>query len=851
MASSTDGNDPDLTVQEVQNATSTDDSSLGHSEKTGDTEFFDVAEGSPKSLLDTGLPEVAEASEADIETTSIESKEEPSLQNNQPEGEAKDDVDATATEGSKDDQSDTESRESDSTEEQDLESSSSDSEGSDQSEQDTTKEDTEIEDTARSRDDVGTHQEPLGNKKDETKKVSNLENKEISGDPLFDKSSESNASALEPVSTTLPIDSLHADIDSMREVPISIENLEEVVSPLNEPIDGEEITPPKDNTTDLSELEIPTVQDDLLEENEIDKENSSKSSKSTNESQDSSNDEEGEKEEEEKEKVGSKYEGTIEEDQKSIVSDDVPESALIEAEKPSGNNDSPELEDLKASLQSNLSSLDPPATSPTKDNEEQELKHLKDILRGSAPSGVKSTMASDHSPSKNDDLESESGQNIELERLEDLMRGFVTDENESVSNGANEAENDPDKSSSLQRSDPQFSFPEKTVSAVNTTTNSLHPAPNSVPPNQLHDDPIQTKDHEFDVPKIIQAKEETKSSTPDAHLNDEGSTEEGLSVFSNATSGQDFLRSVSNAKKSLDEIDKEMRELKGVSAPRANKVEAKTDSDHINDEGQKAPIQKNLGHENVHAEVRKEKESTKTSQRRMEPPTQKEQGDSKHSSNEKKKKQRRKTAKKKQVHPEEEKPNGPIDPDGKVIPRTRYRKRGTERDTQSFSEVGNVEEKPYQKDPPMVIEGHLEPEEPPVDKNDTEKADSVMEKTKKTKKRKKKKKEVRRGDVHPKTTDRSFEDEDAELNMNSVVSSRMDRGDDGWSVPVDEINVDDEESDTYKSDDPHSKYDPWKEVPCSWCCRYLPHTLVVATTQAYRLDRADEKENELMIDSRH
>ena len=46
--------------------------------------------------------------------------------------------------------------------------------------------------------------------------------------------------------------------------------------------------------------------------------------------------------------------------------------------------------------------------------------------------------------------------------------------------------------------------------------------------------------------------------TADAHLNDEGSTEEGLSVFSNATSGQDFLRSVSNAKKSLDEIDKEM-----------------------------------------------------------------------------------------------------------------------------------------------------------------------------------------------------------------------------------------------------------------------------------------------------
>ena len=333
---------------------------------------------------------------------------------------------------------------------------------------------------------------------------------------------------------------------------------------------------------------------------------------------------------------------------------------------------------------------------------------------------------------------------------------------------------------------------------------------------------------------------DTKSPAADPHLNDEGSTEEGLSVFSNGTSGQDFLRSVSNAKRSIDEIDKEIRELKGVSAPRENKVEAKTSGD----KGEKAPIERNHDVNDVLTKVPREKESTNSAtNRRMEPPTKKEQGASKQSSNDNKKKQRRKTTKKKQVHPKKEEHNGPIDPDGKVIPRTRYRKRGTERDTQSFSEVGNVDGTPNHKDPPMVIDGHLEPAEPTVEKNDNGKADSGK---RKKKKKKKKKKDVSRGDIKH---DRPSEDEDAEL-MNGVVSSRMDRGDDE-SVPVDEIHVDSEESDTYKSDDPHKEYDPWEEVPCSWCCRYLPHSLVVATTQAYRLDRADEKENELMIDSRH
>ena len=504
MASSTDDNVPDSMVQEVK--ISTDDD---QSEKTGDTEFFDVAEGSPKSQLTPGLPEVAEASEADIETSSVMSNEEPSLQNNQSEGEAKDDVDVTSTEGPDDDQPDTESSE-------------------------------------------------------------------------------------------------------------------------------------------------------------------------------------------------------------------------------------------------------PPATSPTEDNQEEELKNLEDIL------------------------------------------------------------------------------------AEIKSSNPLEPAPIFELPTNLDDNPALTKHSALDVPKIIRAEQGTKSPAADPHLNDEGSTEEGLSVFSNGTSGQDFLRSVSIAKRSIDEIDKEIRELKGVSAPRENKVEAKTSGD----KGEKAPIERNHDVNDVLTKVPREKESTNSAtNRRMEPPTKKEQGASKQSSSDNKKKQRRKTTKKKQVHPKKEEHNGPIDSDGKAIPRTRYRKRGTERDTQSFSEVGNVDGTPNHKDPPMVIDGHLEPAEPTVEKNDNGKADSGK---RKKKKKKKKKKHVSRGDIKH---DRPSEDEDAEL-MNGVVSSRMDRGDDE-SVPVDEIHVDSEESDTYKSDDPHKEYDPWEEVPCSWCCRYLPHSLVVATTQAYRLDRADEKENELMIDSRH
>ena len=735
MASSTDDNAPGSTVQEVK--ISTDDD---QSEKTGDTEFFDVAEGSPKSQLTPGLPEVAEASEADIETSSVMSNGEPSLQNNQSESEAKDDVDVTSTEGPDDDESDTESSESGSSDEEDSKSSSSDSEGSDQSGQDT-----EIDDTARSRDDDSTHQESLGNQKDATKKVSNLEIEQLLG--------KTNASALEPISTTLPIESLHADIDSMREVPISIQNMVEVVSPLNEPTEGEETTPNKDNRKELSDLERPPLQDDPIEENEVDDENSFKSSNSNEKSKEQSDDEE---EESSLFDGRPKTDGVNEVRSKSSFSDDVPESVSIDAEKVAGNNNSPELEDLKALLQSNPSSIEPPATSPTEDNQEEELKNLEDIL------------------------------------------------------------------TEIKNSNP------------------LETAPISELPTNLDDNPAITKDSAFDLPKIIRAEEGTKSPTADPHLNDEGSTEEGLSVFSNGTSGQDFLRSVSNAKRSIDEIDQEMRELKGVSAPRENKVEAKTSSD----KGEKAPIEKNRDTNNVHTKVPAVKESTKeASKRRMEPSTKKEQGSSKQPSNDNKKKQRRKTTKKKQVHPEKEEHNGPIDPDGKVIPRTRYRKRGTERDTQSFSEVGNVDESPHHKDPPMVIDGHLEPDEPAVEKNDNGKADSGK---RKKKKKKKKKKDVSRGDIKH---DRPSEEEDAEL-IHSVVSSRMDRGDDE-SVPVDEINVDSEESDTYKSDDPHKEYDPWEEVPCSWCCRYLPHSLVVATTQAYRLDRADEKENELMIDSRH
>lgn len=102
--------------------------------------------------------------------------------------------------------------------------------------------------------------------------------------------------------------------------------------------------------------------------------------------------------------------------------------------------------------------------------------------------------------------------------------------------------------------------------------------------------------------------------------------------------------------------------------------------------------------------------------------------------------------------------------------------------------------------------------------------------------------------------------DDKKLNMTSVTSARMDRGDESRQIPI----VGDARMETMREgkDDkingapchvaankPHyyqQQDDSWEEVPCSWCCRYLPDTLVFATTHAYRLDRADKKDKELM-----
>jgi hypothetical protein len=283
------------------------------------------------------------------------------------------------------------------------------------------------------------------------------------------------------------------------------------------------------------------------------------------------------------------------------------------------------------------------------------------------------------------------------------------------------------------------------------------------------------------------------------------------------------------------------------------------------------PFEKTRGTETIQSQIPKKNKSIKQKERGIEPPTRKKQGVSERSlsSDEKKRKARRKTAKKKQVRPEKEKRTDSMDPVGKdVIPNRRYNhkkdmdplpsssKRRMEREkSPTPKNTENIEQNRNRDDPPMVVRGCLEVEGSPPHWNDDHL--SIEKKTRRKKRHEKYRsrdgsESRNRADSHSKQKGRF--PEDIEMNMNSVVSSRMDRGDEGWSISSDEVNAEEEDEinlvprhvDIKKSNNHRQEDDPWKEIPCSCCCRYLPHTLVIATTHAYRLDRADEKDRELM-----
>jgi len=615
------------------------------------------------------------------------------------------------------------------------------------------------------------------------------------------------------------------------------------------------------------------------------------------------------------------YDGVVEPPSEPSLREEKPVASAANPDKLIATNDF-HLDDLEALLQYNPPSENPPANLSLNDRQNSELKRLEDLLLGSIPSRRHSNTSSDDQvPKEVSEIQADTEANPELKRLEDLLldstpskmqSGRALDDRVQNKNNMNEVDttdlnpelkrlevllrgSQPSKIQSNTTLDDQFSdknneiradteittllqpsnlesnLLEKIVPITNITTDLSEEVNTSVAPDISSDyvAPIHTKSR---------STETLEASISIAHQDQEEFNEEGqLSVFSDATSGQDYLRHVSNAKKQLKKIEDEMKELRGIS----NKGEGKNvgnNSNHRDNKGAIPPFERNCNIESVQSQIPKNNKSTEQNERGIEPPTRKQRASI---SDEKMRKGRRKTSKKEQVRPEKGKQNGPMDPVGKDIPRESYNKKQRERVAPPSSSkirmksdksptpnnAKNTQENRNRNDPPMMVRRSLEVEGSPTSWNDDHR--SIEQRTKRKKKREKHMSlggsqdgsrdgnESRNRAADHSKYEGHFQD-DIEMNTNSVVSSRMERGDEGWSVPIDEVDTNNlmpersfarEEKeidgiprhvDTKKS---NHEYDPWDEVPCSCCCRYLPHTLVVATTHAYRLDHADEKDH--------
>lgn len=782
--------------------------------------------------------------------------------------------------------------------------------------------------------DVSTESPEIEIEKEKEEDKKETEEREKSAENLSDdESSDDGSTGLNASSSerglTRATDSLHADIDSMRETSNTFSDLENLLtSPTNESkgqtsIDsnGGGVTPNIDNRRDASERELPVVENILLEERE-EEQVSSKSSKPENDVIGDESQSKISKNLDESDSI-SKHSSTIdhnpdnigvfEEKPKMPPSDSVPTLLSTEPEKPIGSSNHSQLKDLEALLQSNPPSAKNSVTlsaaktsaassagnqstaSSVNDDKSKDLQRLEDILLGSTPSRAESKVASEdeQNPSEHDDLLIDSGRDPDLQHLEDLMRGSTPYKNrsnstlnDSVLNAMDEIQAESERSAPILSTLPENMIPPtdllelvhaSVASVARSANNEKEDSQPSVtnekasPKSSVANEKSSPKeDSPLSLPNSNQSNQKIEGSCPIPHHDSgeglsvfsDAASRQGLSVFSDATSGQDFLRHVENAKKQMQAIDDEMSQLKGVSDSHSRSILATANSTHTSSNNKSSalpletksslpletkpplPLEATRDEESVESPIPRERKPAKEKPRPKEPPTRRKEDTLKRSSSsdEKKKKEMRKTSKKKQVRPNKETPTGGMEPDGKVTRKLYGNRKERNRDASAKSGVGNMEEI-CKNDPPMVIEGHLEAEETPIEK-----------KTKKKKKQKKQKKKENR-DISK--YEEPFEEDVGMADMGSIVSARMDRGDDGWSVPVDEVRIDSYEDeddgvprnvDTSKSGDPQKEYDPWEEVPCSWCCRYLPHTLVVATTQAYRLDKADEKENERLSD---
>ena len=329
---------------------------------------------------------------------------------------------------------------------------------------------------------------------------------------------------------------------------------------------------------------------------------------------------------------------------------------------------------------------------------------------------------------------------------------------------------------------------------------------------------------------------------------------EQLSVFSDATSGKNYLRHVSNAKKQLKLIENEINELRGVTTS----FDGKT-NDNSSRSSRNVKNEMILSENNRYSKPRnkskllEEVKPMRRKDRRIEPTTS--------APDDNNSKGRHKSAKKKQVHPNKESRTDRRDPSGRATRRSGNKNKERKKDVSPSTSARFVPNNnlPTQRDttkskrqrgvsdPPMVLRGNLEVEGSPIDWNgdhlslgmtmsrDTKDLDNISSDASQLR---------TSSDDHIESFPRDYE-----MSVNSVSPSRIDRGDDdeelskqsfGGQQDIDDVprHVDTNKT---KHDNQH---DPWDEVPFSCCCRYLPHTLVVATTHAYRLDRADQKDLE-------
>jgi len=485
-------------------------------------------------------------------------------------------------------------------------------------------------------------------------------------------------------------------------------------------------------------------------------------------------------------------------------------------------------------------------------DQDSATNHLSDLQLESAPVKTPSSSVLNYmsSEKKYEDLESES--------LEDLSFDLISSKTQpnSVLNDPSPSKNtefqmDIKSPRSSRAPNIDTTVPEQMVSTSNnigSLSKYGHPSkPSNYVPSEYN-------------PKMILPQKNRLFGASEAAYKDEKALEEGQqSIFSDATSGQEYLKSMSNAKKQLKDIENEIYELKGIDDSFSDTVNR--NSKYNEKKAVIPPSETNSDFGSAHSQTIKKKKSIERN-RGMELPTPKQgkMNDNSSRTERKKEKVRRKSSKRNQVRPEKGSRKSPMEPDGDVNAGRRYRHKKFET-SRSSGKIGNAEQNPGRNDPPMMIRGNLE-----VDGSRTYwNGDhlSIEKKPKRKKKhgnRKSRDEHQSRGRADGESNYVGDFEDVSEVNIASASSSRMERGDERLSVPVNEVNADNlviernlslegEDIDemphrfnTKTSDDDKHEYDPWAEVPCSCCFRYLPHTLVVATTHAYRLDRADEKD---------